>query len=293
MLTNNTETDLIVGAIDGYGWDTIKYWCNSIKMSGFTGKKVMIVFNCNAETVQKLVDENFIVVGTQSDGEGGFNYSFCQRLTVHCERFFHIWHFLEEIGKTNKIRNVITTDVKDVVFQKNPQEFMEKYDSFSYDLYISNEGLKYENEPWGMNNYRNTFGPFFWEYMKDKMIYNVGVIAGSYEKVKNLALLIFQMSLNRPIPIVDQAVFNFLIHHKAIDHSPLYRANHNDDFACQLGTTRDPTKIEGFIKHLDIDCLPRLKKDVVVNPSDLPYYICHQYDRVPEFKIALEKKYGD
>ena len=41
---------------------------------------------------------------------------------------------------------------------------------------------------------------------------NVGVLAGTAEYIKDLCLQIFLMSLNRPIPIFDQASYYALIH---------------------------------------------------------------------------------
>ena len=35
--------DLIVGVVDNYDWEKIKYWANSIKQSGFDGYKALIV----------------------------------------------------------------------------------------------------------------------------------------------------------------------------------------------------------------------------------------------------------
>ena len=37
--------DLIVGVVDGYNWDQIKYWANSIDKSGFDGHKALVVYN--------------------------------------------------------------------------------------------------------------------------------------------------------------------------------------------------------------------------------------------------------
>ena len=41
--------DLIIGVVDNYDWDKIKYWVNSINKSGFDGHKAMIVYNMDSE----------------------------------------------------------------------------------------------------------------------------------------------------------------------------------------------------------------------------------------------------
>ena len=55
--------DLIVGVVDNYDWDKIKYWANSIKKSGFDGYKALIVYNMDSATVKKLTEEDFMLIG--------------------------------------------------------------------------------------------------------------------------------------------------------------------------------------------------------------------------------------
>jgi hypothetical protein len=62
-------------------------------------------------------------------------------------------------------------------------------------------------------------------------------------------------------------------------------------WACQLGTTADPTKLEQFKPFL-LEELPKLDGDKVVTSTGLEYTIVHQYDRVPEWRELIEKKYG-
>ena len=48
------DKDLIIGVVDNYDWDKIKYWANSIEQSGFKGYKALIVYNMDAATAKKL-----------------------------------------------------------------------------------------------------------------------------------------------------------------------------------------------------------------------------------------------
>jgi hypothetical protein len=73
------------------------------------------------------------------------------------------------------------------------------------------------------------------------MIYNVGTIAGQFDYVKDLLLMIFQMSINRPIPIVDQAVFNYLVSQQPYLNKILKTTN-RDGWAIQLGVTEEAIK---------------------------------------------------
>ena len=276
--------DLIIGCSTNYTWDTIKYWVNSINQSGYKGDKAMILFNCDIDTAQKVVDAGFAVIGFQQDEQGNLVYE--SDLKIHVERFLHIYDTLSK----NDYRYVVTTDVKDVIFQKDPMEFIEKTIG-DKNLIFASESINYQDEPWGNQNLLETFGPFIHERFKGNEIFNVGVLAGKGYAIRDLALSIFLSSINRPIPIVDQSTFNVMVSMEPYQSTSLYVSSENG-WACQLGTTADPSKLEAFKPFL-LEETPKWTDDGIVTTSkDIDYYIVHQYDRVPSLKALIEKKYG-
>jgi hypothetical protein len=144
--------------------------------------------------------------------------------------------------------------------------------------------------------------------LKREYIYNVGVIAGEIIEVEPLMLMIFQMSLGRPIPIVDQAVYNFLLKYSNIKSS-VYRTTFADPWAANLGTTLEAVKAGGgdlgqlckdnateFAKYSMSfeDVQPLYTEDgTVTTPAGTPYAIVHQWDRVPDLAEKIKKKFGD
>jgi hypothetical protein len=280
--------DCVIGCSTNYDWAKIKYWVNSINESGFTGDKVMILMNCDKDTVQKVSDAGFDIIAFNQDTKGNLVYN--SNMMVHVERFYHIYQHL----KNKEYRYVITTDVKDVIFQKNPSEWLEEWlgnDSASDDLVFSSESMKYKDEPWGDQNLRETFGTQIYEDFKDNTIYNVGVLAGRGYAMKDLCMNIFTSCLGRPIKICDQSTFNFLISQHPYLKTSKY-AQSEDGWACQLGTTADPSKIEQFKPFL-LEPSPKLDGDKVVTSTGIEYTIVHQYDRVPEWRKVIEEKYND
>jgi hypothetical protein len=131
--------DLIVGCATNYDWSKLKFWVNSINASGFEGDKVLILMNCDKDTVQKVTDAGFSIIAFNQDADGNLIYQ--SQLMVHVERFVHIYKLL----KDNQYRFVITTDVKDVIFQKNPIEWIEKNLPEKEDLIFSSESLRYKD----------------------------------------------------------------------------------------------------------------------------------------------------
>ena len=276
--------DLVIGCSTNYTWDQLKYWVNSINQSGFEGDKVLILMNCDKDTVKKVTDAGFSVVGFNQDAEGNLTYQ--SQLMVHVERFLHIYNVL----RSNEYRYVITTDVKDVIFQHNPIPQLDKYVlGQQQDLVFASESMLYKDEPWGNQNLLDTFGPFFHNHFKNNEIYNVGVLAGRGEAMRDLCCNIFQASVNR-IPICDQSYFNFLISQEPYKSTARY-CKSEDGWACQLGTTADPSKIDQFRPFL-LEPSPQMVDGKVVTSRGKEFTIVHQYDRVPEWRAIIEKTYG-
>ena len=296
--------DLIIGAISNYTWDQLKIWVNSIQASGFDGDVVMVGTNISKETIDQLSSRGILLElygQKQDDGSVKMTDS---KVPPHVERFFYIWNYLK--NKPNKYRFVITTDTRDVFFQKNPSIYLEKNLTI-HDMIFSSEGIRYKNEPWGAKNFHSAFGPYYYDQFKDDMIYNVGVIAGTQENMTSLMHLIFNLSLNRPIEICDQAVFNFLI--KESPYSKIgYFADNNCGWAIQLGTTKHAVengagdigqifqKNQMQYNFIYEDIQPIIDNAGQVwtsnNLSEM-FVLVHQYDRVKSLGEKIEKLYGD
>jgi hypothetical protein len=278
--------DLIVGCATNYDWSKLKYWVNSINRSGFDGDKVLILMNCDKDTVKKISDSGFSIIAFNQDTNGNLTYE--SQMMVHVERFFHIYQLLRD----NEYRYVITTDVKDVVFQRNPSKWLEEnLPEGVEDLVFSSESMKYKDEPWGNQNLLETFGPQIYEDFKNHTIFNVGVLAGHGYAMKDLMMNIFASCMHRPIKICDQSTFNFLISQHPYLSTSMYTRS-EDGWACQLGTTADPSKLEQFRPFL-LEPSPKMEGDKVLTSEGIEYIIVHQYDRVPEWKKVIEAKYDD
>jgi len=276
--------DLIIGCSTNYDWSKLKYWINSINQSGFEGEKVLILMNCDRETVIKVHDAGFKIIGFDQDENKNLYYS--SPIPVHVDRFIHIYNFIRGYGP---FRYVITTDVKDVIFQKNPIEYIEK-NIGDKNLIFSSESMFYKDEPWGNQNLLETFGQAIYNHYVTNEIFNVGVLAGKGEAMKHLAMSIFDSATRRPISICDQSTFNFMISmHPYLDTSLYTRSE--DGWACQLGTTKDPSKIERFKSYL-LEPEPLMENEIITTSKQIPYHIVHQYDRVPEWRKIIEAKYG-
>ena len=289
--------DAIIGGASNYTWDDIKYWVNSIKATGFKGDIVVVASNVDIEFVDKLSSLGVIV--SLYGNQNGDRYETKSSLAPHVERFFWLWNHLRSVGEN--YRYVTVTDTRDVIFQKDPTAFLEEI-CMHKPIVTSSEGLLYKDEPWGHNNFGEAFGPFFQKVFEEAEICNVGVIGGEMAYVRDMLLMIFQMSLNRPITIVDQAAYNFLLNTQPY-LSENVMATVDDKWAVQLGTTKAALDAgsgdigkdeEAKLKYEKafLGSQPIINGAEVTNAEGVAYAIVHQWDRIPTLAAEVVKHYG-
>jgi hypothetical protein len=209
----------------------------------------------------------------------------------HVMRFHSLYEFMR--NKWMEYDFVVATDVKDVYFQTNPCDDVANRCGYgtvdTYDLIVASEGLKYKDEAWGRENLQQAYGPYVYEHFKENEIFNVGTFGGKSEYVKDMFFNIYTNAIHRPISVCDQAVFNVLINTQPFKDAISY----SHDWACELGTVMDPSKIEQFRPNLLFSEPIWNGEQVMIPPMAMrPFPIVHQYDRVPALKEFVQKKYG-
>ena len=280
--------DMVMTAVTRYQWEDIEPFVVSLERSGFTGHKMMVVYEMQKDLMDKLVARGWSLFVHQVDSDGNATYQ-NKKFNICMDRFYHYWRYLNQIPE-NEIQNVFAFDCKDVVFQRNPSS---QWGDNHLAIQSSNEGLKYKDESWGWNNINQAYGPVIAEAMKDQPIVNAGVMAGGYTYMRGLFLNIFLACMASPHQHVpggggpDQAAYNIVVkdmYHTVVSDSVAW--------ACQAGTTVDPSKINTFRPNLLID-EPVFKDGRVYNSANKQYAVVHQYDRVPEWKKHFHEEFRD
>jgi hypothetical protein len=305
--------DLVLGVVTDYKYEQIEPWVVSLERSGYQGKKALIAYNMDVETVRKLSSKNIDIFAFNTDEQGNLTYKTDENFSIMVERFIHAWHFL---SKMEDISNVIMTDVRDVVFQTDPSEWLEQNITFGRRVIaVASENFRYKDEPWGKNNLTMSFGPAMYEMLKDEPIYCAGVIAGEFHYIRDLFLNVFLLCRgSRPhIPGgggPDQAALNILVNNRFYTTSTM-KLHSDDDFVLHAGTSVHAIKSYkgeiGYQYMLDNSKMPIFKEAMIVkgdavfepttgivkNSRGTPYCIVHQYDRVNEWKDIIDKKYRE
>jgi hypothetical protein len=209
------------------------------------------------------------------------------------DRFAHIPFFLNRLENKEQYRYIISTDVKDVVFQTNPSEWLES-NIGDKKLNVACESIRYKDEDWGRNNMQLSFGPLIYDRMKDRPIYNAGTISGEFTTMLDFMTNVFLSCGGAPANVPggggpDQAAINVLLDMKPYRDITNF-AMSEDGYAAQLGTT-GPQISAKYGQHL-VEPAPIMVDDMVCTSQGKPFAMVHQYDRVPEWKQIIEKKYA-
>lgn len=294
------DRDMVVGAVTGYNFSQIAAWANSLDMCGFNGIKALVIYNMDAVSVKELVDRGYTILGFEQDKDSG-NLTYPKpNFSIVVERFLHYYLFLDSKQNINNIRYIVSTDVKDVIFQRNPSLFFDSCEEVESEqacsIIASSEELEYQHEDWAVQNMTNSFGKIFYDKHKTNTIYNCGVVAGKFKPFLGMCKTLYLMSAGAPQFVPggggpDQAALNLLLDTPAYRNMTLH-TNHDHAWAAQLGTTMDPQKIVKYRPLLKTPP-PQIDYDngLVVNVSGEPYTIVHQWDRVPEVRSIVERKY--
>ena len=274
--------DLIIGAYNNYtDFQVLKPWIESINQSGFQGDKVLIAIDSTDEMHQKIVDSGFTVVNIIGNNNN---------LRIHMLRFLYIYDYLKKHG--DNYRFVISTDVRDVIFQKNPSIFLEN--TFvktkpNLKFIAQSEAIKICDEKWNKGNIINNFGEYFYNDIKEEEVLNVGILAGVPSSIRDLCFFLYQMSLNRPDWVADQAAYNVMC-----NYSPFKECVEvlrlKDAWALNAHVSNKPDQMEEFGPFL-LEDRPYMKDGIVYNQLGESFVIVHQYDRVPEWTKSVFEKY--
>ena len=262
---------IILGCITKYKPEDIKPYVESIEQSGFTGKKVMMVYDIPQETIDYLKSKGWDLYGS------------ALREHIILQRFIDVYKVLEHY----KDEIVIWTDVKDVIFQKDPTTWIEQ--NKKKPILAFSEAITFKDDEWACVNSGTSF-PMEWEWLQHLPSYCAGTIVGDSEYLRGLFISIYRWSLttSNPDQLSDQAAFNVLINLPQFKDI-VQKVEQEEGFVTQLGTVW--VKKDHFGDKL-LEPTPKLEIDgKLVNQNGDSFVIVHQYDRDHKLKELITNKY--
>jgi hypothetical protein len=285
--------DIVIGAITNYSWDKINCWVNSLDQSGFDGLKVMLCYNIQYNVAEELTKRGYTILAFKRNDEDRRLEYHKENFNICLDRFFHIWYFLHRLQDKEQYRNVIATDVGDVIFQSNPSKWLEE-NLGDKQINVGSECIQYQNEEWNRRNMELSFGSVIYDFMKDKQVYNAGAIAGKFDAFIDLCKTIYLTCGASPVHVPggggpDQAALNVLLTTKAYKDITNF-AKSSDGWAAQLEIMANPHKKE-LLKPFLTENPVIIKNNEVFTSDGKKYCIVHQYDVVPELSRYIREKY--
>lgn len=259
----------IIGCITKYSVDDIKPYVESINKSGFKGEKLMLVYDVSNEVVDYLNKNNWLIAHSETQEH------------IILQRFRDIYALLHQYNTDV----IIWTDVKDVIFQKDPTEWLSK--NMKGEILALSESVIMKDEPWACVNSGTSF-PMEWELgIKDQISYCAGTIVGKKEAIRDLFIDIYRWSKTtaNPQQLSDQAAYNVLIHLNQYKKIVQF-VNQEEGFATQLGVVfmRDENQKITEPK-------PIYRERKFYNQIGEEFCIVHQYDRNEIIKKEIKTLY--
>lgn len=291
----------LIAAAGGYTVEHLKPWVNSLKKVKFDGDVIVVVYDPVDETVpQYLKSQNIGVILGTVNGD----------LNIATQRFMDFAGILEgEHGKNYDI--VITTDIRDVVFQSDPGKWV-RDNIQEYNIIATGEGVKYKHEDWNGDMLQRHFGNTIFDIMKNYETLCSGIIAGKRDMLIKLFTTVAELAYfsKDPGAFVDQCFYNIAIRRifdekaKIFGGDSTWCANLGTLYAIPMNTPEWSTKKrseydsnERFRAHKKFTdvmlCgLPQMINEQVCNAAGEPYAIVHQYDRYQPWKEILTNKFA-
>ena len=262
---------IIFGCITKYTPQDIKPYVESIEQSGFNGGKIMLVYDVPQETIHYLKSKGWDLYGGELQQH------------IILQRFRDGYKLLENF----KDETIIWTDVKDVIFQKDPTNWLNK--NMNSEIMAFSECITLKDDEWACVNSGTSF-PMEWEWLKEKTSYCAGTIVGKGYALRDLFIEIYRWSMtsSNPQQLSDQAAFNVLINLNHFKENVQF-VNQEEGFVTQLGTVL--IKKNHFGNKL-LEPTPIYKDGKFYNQNNEEFCLVHQYDRDSVIKKTIEIKYN-
>jgi hypothetical protein len=292
----------ILASAYGYSPEQVKPWLNSLKQTNFKGKVFVVVFNPQDNELLDYLKENgvFVFIGTLN-GE----------TNMATQRFIEYRQVLNS-EYASDVDLVISTDIRDVVFQKDPGVWLQN-NIQDYDLVATSEGITYRHEDWNGDCLEHQLGKAFFLKLADKETICSGIIAGKKDMIIKLFETVYDIAFfaRDPNAFVDQLFYAVAIYEIFIEKTRIVPAT--EDWCANLGTikaipenspywsTKSRTEYNSYERTRSnktytemLKCsIPQMKDNgLVYADNGKPFAIVHQYDRNPELTKAIEKKYA-
>lgn len=284
--------DLVIGAVRGYNFAQLRPFVVSLQRTNFHGDLVLLWSNLDAGTRSELEQHGVKLVRFDYRGSGALNswsrfwpklrpvlrlpVGNSVRVTIYKKilnlafvRYLHTLDFLET--NRERYRNVLLTDVRDVIFQDDP--FREPLPG-TMTAFLESPHMCYGREPmndgWLLENY----GPEISAALRGQRITCCGTIMGTEAgMIRYLQAFTGEILRLRSVAHgADTSVHNVLV---------------RQTLAGEIAVAEN---FEGAVGTINSEAADFKADGLVLNTQQKPVPVLHQYDRLPPLAATLLAK---
>jgi hypothetical protein len=269
--------DLILGTVENYDFYEFRRFLISLRRTNFRGHVCLFVGpGISRRTIARIRDYDVEVVPYRSkfpfvaDPHPDAPKSLPEPIYVFNYRHFLYCDYLLKRG--GKFRNVLITDVKDVVFQRDPFDFVV---GDRIHLAMENPDIPVGSCPWTSQWILAGYPPEVLERLKDDELSCAGTtLAPVPRMMRYLELMLAEIvGMKDAYECADQAAHNLLLHERKLE--PVNRLRNFEGPVLTVGTEpRYELSDEGDL----------------VNRDGSVIAVVHQYDRHPQLVRIYEEK---
>lgn len=270
------QKNLILTIMHGYDYPFVEPFIKSLKNTGYTDDLVIFTSDNISKTTKKkltqqgakLIEFSPVYPFIKSYAKSFENIN--PAITINNYRFILFLHFLKET-ETN-YKNVMLTDIRDVIFQKLP---FDGIDEKLY-LFLEDQSQTFKNSELNYKWLSDAAGQEFANSILNEVVSCAGVVIGRTSLIISY-LEYIKSKLNFKSELewgYDQGIHNSFAYHDRPENVNVL--SNNTPMVLTLGACNT--------YNLNQDGL-------LTNTDGHIYAVIHQYDRVEELFLYFKKKY--
>ena len=292
--------NLVLGAVENYQRRDIVPFIRSLEAVGYSGDVVFFVSNISSDLRSFLRDHGVRMVsyrrlrGPIARGLriimnwflDRFRRRFNRELVsprhplfryiwhIHASRYFLYFEYMKSVNEEYEL--ILLTDVRDVVFQRDPFTFEISGSVCTFEEYPGiSIGQEFFNSWW----IRDLFGESCMRGMRDRTIYCSGVTFGTQTGIQSYLNTMTDLLSRRHGPYrFDQGAHNYIVYKELLHGLQLFQFQASP--IVHLGIT-------------PFDLIRLSRSGDVLNASGAVAHVVHQYDRHPVIEEMYMERFGN
>ncbi|MFX1295164.1 MAG: hypothetical protein ACFFD2_09980 [Promethearchaeota archaeon] len=276
-----TKKNLILGLIKGYNFEQIRPFIISLERTKFKGDLILFYSDINNQTYRILRQYSVKLINFEQ------KYPFFtsipitnislpeplkNELSIWWTRWIMYYLFLSNLK--NRYTKILLTDVRDVIFQRNPFDFESDKELC---FFLEDSRMKIDTCHWNSMWIRDLFGEEILAEIGHNYISCAGTIIGTPSKLLNYLRKFMEILSKIDISkLGPQGVHNYLIYTNKIDNYQFFE-NENGPILT--------------LHHKKFETIRFNKRGLIINDNENVVNIIHQYDRHPSLVKIFFKKY--